>query len=234
MGQSPAFGGWAVVILRKSEKNARLTELLKDRIQVMDPIKRYFEKRYQHRKLSWLTPFFGLRTDERRNALKRWFPNCDGLEILDVGCGDGTLIESLINESALRVRVEDIAISGLKEASSRLIGKSEIVESIVSDAHRPGDRSKYDLVLAIGVFDYSNDWPELLRSLLGRTRSVLIVDFPKAINFHTFLRHLWLQVNGIRLQAITRRQLDSLFEAVGVNAETIELSYNWMSKLSRE
>ena len=201
---------------------------------MMDQIKLYFEERYQHRKMNLLTPFFRLRADERQNAIKRWFPPCSGLEILDVGCGDGELIASLINETALRVRVEDLVGSAVKEASSRLIGKSEIIEGIVANAHKHSDRSKYDLVLAIGVSDYSSDWPELLHSLLDRTRGVLIVDFPKATTVHTFLRHLWLQVHGIRLQASTRRRLDRLFEAVGVNSETIELSYNWISKLWRK
>lgn len=198
---------------------------------VTDPIKLYFEKRHKYQKISKLIPFFGLRADERRVTIQEWFPCCDGLEILDAGCGDGTLIESVINGTALRIRVEDLVSSAVKKASSKLIGKSVIVEGIVDNASRPADKSKYDLVLAIGIFDYCYDWPELLNSLLGRTRGELIVDFPKTNTIHTILRYLWLRVHGIQLQATNRHRLNRLFDSVGVNAKTIELSYNWISKI---
>ena len=91
-------------------------------------MQKYFEKSNSVRS-SWLGKFiFKLREDERVNVIKRWIHEFEGCEILDAGCGDGSLLKKILSGPVRRLRLEDNVPSQLYKAREQLQDQAEYVE----------------------------------------------------------------------------------------------------------
>lgn len=213
--------------------NSQLSVLLKNGVVMPQAyrVQKYFEKSNSVRS-NWIGKFiFKLREDERVNVIKRWIHDREECEILDAGCGDGSLLKKVLSGSVRRLRLEDNAPSQLYKAQKQLQDQAEYVETSINDFRESCDHSRYDIVLAIGVFDYFPHWPIVLKGLLKRTKGMLIVDFPKSNSIYVFFRWLWLSLNQIELYSVSRRDLCRMFDKCGIEAKITELSYNWIAKI---
>lgn len=194
-------------------------------------LRQYFEKRYPLRGGTLWAPLFRQGESLRLQRLKSWVPNWEKLEVLDAGCGDGAFLKNLLQGRPARLRLEDIVESWTDMARERLLDCADSIETATIDVRDTDDSSTYDVVLALGVFDYSADWPGLMASLLRRCRGMLLVDFPKSGTWHSVLRRNWLRLQGVTLHSARREELDTLMTHVGVTAHIEDLPIQWIARI---
>ena len=115
----------------------------------------------------------------------------------------------------------------------KLLHKADVIEGVVTDVLETNDSRLYDVILAIGLFDYCTDWYVMLNKLLNRTKGILIADFPKTGTLHNFMRHIWLGLRHVKLYSAYKKDLEKLFTRCCVQAEIIELPLNWMVKIRK-
>jgi len=103
-----------------------------------------------------------------------------GKTVLDVGCGSGRYTVEFARRGAARVVGVDYAAGML--ALARQYATTEGVADRCE--FREGDFStealdeRFDVAIAIGVFDYQDQPVEFLRKLAGRSRGRVIASFP--------------------------------------------------------
>jgi trans-aconitate methyltransferase len=158
-------------------------------------------------------------------------PEWDGLAVLDAGCGDGAFMHDLLHGHPAYVRLEDFVQSWTVMAYGRLLQDADRVEAVTADVRTVDDATLYDVVLALGVFDYDSDWPGLLHRLMCRSKGIVVADFPRAGTLHSWVRQIWLGAHGINLQSTNRKRLDLLFERVGASAQVEELPLQWIARI---
>lgn len=197
-----------------------------------NPVQDYFSNKYPDRSNARSRLF---RRDEsaRLNTVQNWIPHCEGLNVFDFGCGDGVFLSKLIDGAANIIRIEDIVESNVMEAQKRLAHKAEKLEIVVADFPHSINNSLYDVILAIGVFDYHDDWSKLLNALLDLTvdGGMLIVDFPKSRTLHSLLRKYWLALNKVKYNCVNREELGKLINSMKLHSEIVELDLNWMARI---
>ncbi len=96
----------------------------------------------------------------------------DGMRVLDLGCGWGSLSLWLAEQypNASIVGVSNSASQRewiLGEAARRGLGNVEIVTADVNDYGLDGDRLRFDRVMSIEMFEHMRNWHELLRRVAG-------------------------------------------------------------------
>jgi 2-polyprenyl-3-methyl-5-hydroxy-6-metoxy-1,4-benzoquinol methylase len=190
-------------------------------------IARYFS-RYPERGGRLSSKVFRRGESERFELLYQWMPNCDGLSVLDAGCGDGAFLRRLLRGHPAQIRLEDIVPKWVADASKTLRDSAGVIEPVVTDIRLAKDAAHYDIVLALGIFDYVGNWPDVLRQLIARSRGTLFADFPKCGTIHSWLRRVWLRLHGIRLHAANRREIDSIVNTPGVAVDLVELPLEWV------
>lgn len=169
-----------------------------------DALQRYFGKRYPNRD-QWLgANVFRAGETARRQIVGRSLPELDGLDVLDVGCGDGAFLASIVRGRPRLLRLEDLIADSVEAAHHRLSDRAERIEVGVVDSANADCEQGFDIVMAIGVTDYQPNWIRFVDQLLRRTKGRLIVDIPRTDDVRNQLRRLWLWLHGITLQTATR------------------------------
>ena len=228
-------------LIQGREINRRLRNLNKFKSQiVLDPasqknnIQRYFANRYPGRS-PMLNVFFRRGEPERLNAVQRWIPYCEGLNILDVGCGDGVFLSKAIHGVANFLRIEDFVESEIMKARNVLANKTDDLEMVVADFRNSINKSRYDVVLAFGLLDYYRDWDILIKKLLDLTddEGILIIDIPKSDNLHSFIRKIWLACNNVKYYRANKTELNRFIDKIQSKTEIIELSMHWMIRINK-
>jgi 2-polyprenyl-3-methyl-5-hydroxy-6-metoxy-1,4-benzoquinol methylase len=105
-----------------------------------------------------------------------------GGAILDIGCGSGVYSIELARRGARRVLGLDFSEPMLEIArrSARAAGVGEAVEFRRGEflAHDFGDE-RFDVTIAMGVFDYLEEAQPFLTKMARLTRGKLLASFPK-------------------------------------------------------
>jgi SAM-dependent methyltransferase len=169
-----------------------------------DALQRYFGKRYPNRD-QWLgAKVFRAGETARRQIVGRSLPELDGLDVLDVGCGDGDFLASIVRGRPRLLRLEDLIPDSVETAHHRLSDCAEHIEVGVVDSANADCEQRFDIVMAIGVTDYQQNWIRFVAQLLRRTKGRLIVDVPRTDDVRNQLRRLWLWLHGLTLQTATQ------------------------------
>jgi hypothetical protein len=193
-------------------------------------VRSYFSRSYPDRS-SALARVFRRREDERQRLLRSWLPDCDGLDVLDAGAGDGLFLAGALRGKPAFLRLEDLVAANLRRAEERLRQRTAAIDACVTDVRDAAEPRRYDVVVAMGISDYVRDWEHLLEVLLRRTGDVLILDFPRADTLHRLARRTWLAMHGVALHASSRKRLDALLAPFGHANDVAALSYNWVVRL---
>jgi 2-polyprenyl-3-methyl-5-hydroxy-6-metoxy-1,4-benzoquinol methylase len=117
--------------------------------------------------------------------------------ILDVGCGSGRFAVDLAVRGA-EVTGLDFAEGMLTLARQRAEteGVADRCEFLNEDFLAWDPRRHFDLVLAMGVFDYVKDAAPLLSKMTKVTRRTLIASFPRRVHPLVPVRMARLRLNG--------------------------------------
>jgi 2-polyprenyl-3-methyl-5-hydroxy-6-metoxy-1,4-benzoquinol methylase len=102
--------------------------------------------------------------------------------VLDIGCGSGVYSIELARRGARRVLGIDFSESmlAIARASAKKIGVAERIEFVRDEflGHDFGDE-RFDVSIAMGVFDYLEDPGPFLTKMSRLTRGTLLASFPK-------------------------------------------------------
>jgi SAM-dependent methyltransferase len=136
--------------------------------------------------------------------------------VLDIGCGSARIAEPLLEGGASEYVGIDFAPPMLELARRRLEGfadRTTLIEADFLDAPLTGT---FDLVLALGVFDYVAEPEPAVRRIAGLTAGSAVATFPRWSWIRGPLRHLRYEVLlNCPIYDYTVRELRFLFGAAG-------------------
>ena len=140
-----------------------------------------------------------------------------GAKICDVGCGSGRFVTALAKKGAAQVTGVDIAPNMLAmarklSAEKEVAGVCRFIQSDVLDWRT---EDQFDLVIAIGFWDYITDPLPRLRLIRNLTSGRFLSAWPRFWTWRMPIRKSRLTVLGCPVYFFTRRQVYKLLEQSG-------------------
>ena len=136
--------------------------------------------------------------------------------VLDVGCGSGRYISALAEAGVQRLVGIDLSHEMLELArrqTCHLTGaRSELIQSDFSE-WSPGE--EFDLIVAMGFFDYADDAAAVLRKMRGACRGSVIASFPSFHWLRTPLRRIRYRMKKCPLYFYQAEQIEQLGHEAG-------------------
>jgi len=147
-----------------------------------------------------------------------------GLEVLDVGCGSGRFSVAAAKAGAREVWGIDFAEKMLKmarELADRR-GVGESCRFLAADFMNYEFDRRFDVTLAIGLFDYVADCAPFLRKMRRLSRKKVIATFPRRWTWRAPVRKVRLSLHGCPVYFFTRAQVERLMTQAGFQCSTVE------------
>jgi SAM-dependent methyltransferase len=138
-------------------------------------------------------------------------------EVLDVGCGPGRVAEAVLEAGAARYVGIDFSAGMLELARGRLDGRDR-VELIQGDFLEADVPERFDIVLALGLFDYVDDPARAAAWLRAHCSSTLVASFPRWEWVKAPLRHLYYRLYGCRLFEYNEAGVENLLRGAGFSS----------------
>jgi len=143
--------------------------------------------------------------------------------VLDVGGGSGRVGELLLEQGASRYVDVDLSDTMLGLARERLDRFGDRVELVQADFLTAPLEGPFDLVLALGYFDYVEDAGRHLRRMRELCRSDVVASFPRWTWTKGPVRRLRYEViNNCPIFNYTERELRFLFGGAGFSRVLIK------------
>jgi SAM-dependent methyltransferase len=135
--------------------------------------------------------------------------------VLDVGCGPGRVAEAVLDAGASAYVGIDLSPRMLELARERL-ERFDDVELIGGDFLRADVRGRFDVVLALGLFDYLAEPAPAAAWLHARCSSVLVASFTRRDWLKAPVRHLRYELlHGCPVFDYTEARAEALLRAAG-------------------
>lgn len=155
--------------------------------------------------------------------------------VLDLGGGSGR-IAILLAEKGARVTNLDYSIQMIELAKKHLEkynnekGSNLEIEMICSDFMKDfKDQRKFDIILALGVFDYLENPLPFLEKMKNYTIEKMIASFPARFAFQTPLRKIWLLTRKCPVYFYTKKDLQKMYDSLKTkNYKIIELTAGYL------
>ena len=142
--------------------------------------------------------------------------------VLDVGCGSGRVAEVLLEAGTSRYTGVDFSGPMLELAAARLARFDDRTELIEGDFMAVDLQGPFDLVVALGVFDYIADPVPFVRRMATFGNAVA-VSFPKWTWVKGPIRKLRYEIiNSCPIFDYTKREIEYLFRGNGFDRVKIE------------
>ena len=134
--------------------------------------------------------------------------------VLDLGCGSGRVGEAVLEAGAAAYVGVDLSPRMLELARERLsrFDDVELLEGDVAEAALDGT---YDLVLALGLFEYLDDPARAVSWMRARCSSTLVASFTRWDWLKGPPRHLHYGVRRLRIADFTEESAAALLAAGG-------------------
>jgi len=148
--------------------------------------------------------------------------------ILDIGCGSGR-ISFLLSKEGAEVTGIDYSEKMIELAKERLEKEVNLnIDFFQSDFMKDfSENKKYDVSLAIGVFDYVQDPLPILSKMRRITKNKFVSSFPAKFNFFAPLRKVWLSSRNCPVYFYTEQKIKQIFSEVGINdIKIVKLPYD--------
>jgi SAM-dependent methyltransferase len=139
-------------------------------------------------------------------------------DVLDVGCGPGRVAEAVLDAGAMTYVGIDVSPEMLALARRRLASHDR-VELLEGDFLSLTLESTFDVVLALGLFDYVAEPVRAAAWLRARCGSTLVASFASWDWFKGPLRHLhYRAVHGLPIFDYTEERAEELLLGAGFSA----------------
>jgi 2-polyprenyl-3-methyl-5-hydroxy-6-metoxy-1,4-benzoquinol methylase len=181
-----------------------------------------FDAIYSHRKAAlanWLDRVFRRDIYERfQFAVDRSQPIA-GQTVLDLGCGSGRYAVTFAEAGASHVLGIDIAPQMLELARNLAAeqGVAARCEFQHNDVLGLDVSSPFDIILAIGLFDYIRDPVPALRRIREMTAGRAIISFPRLLTWRVIPRKMRLTLRGCEVYFYTRAAIRTYLTEAGLD-----------------
>jgi 2-polyprenyl-3-methyl-5-hydroxy-6-metoxy-1,4-benzoquinol methylase len=148
----------------------------------------------------------------------------NGKSVCDLGCGTGRYLIAYAQSGAQRVLGIDGAPSMVQQAScliqeARLQGKAEVQKYPILNCP---ENEVFDISIAVGVFDYTQDPAPILEKIRKITASRFLSTIPRYWTYRMPIRRVRLGLLGCPVYFYTAKQIRALHEKAGFTCERIE------------
>ena len=144
--------------------------------------------------------------------------------VCDIGCGSGRFVTALARRGA-RVTGLDFAPSMLRMASDLVKeqGVADRCRFVLSDILDWHTNEQFDLVIAIGFWDYVADPLQRLKVIRSITRDRFLSAWPRAGTLRSSVRKMRLDMAGCPVYFWTRQQVDDYLTQAGFVVRSCEI-----------
>lgn len=139
--------------------------------------------------------------------------------IIDIGCGSGRLCYLLAKENASKVVGVDYSqqmIDIAKEFVKNKGHEEKIQFECVDFFTKYQTNEKFNISIALGVFDYLQFPEKFLEKMKSVTKGKIIASFPARYAFQAPIRRVWLYTRKCPVYFYTESQLQKIYEGVGL------------------
>jgi ubiquinone/menaquinone biosynthesis C-methylase UbiE len=164
-----------------------------------NPVQAYFDRAAldfdsiyggKNRLGSWMDRLFRKDMHERFRLTFETLGEVAGKKVIDIGCGSGRYSVEFAKRGAALVTGIDFAPEMVRIAKQNadFQGVGEYCHFMVGDFFKMGFDRKFDISLAIGVFDYVDQPGVFLEKMRAVTKEWLILSFPSQSLLRTPIR----------------------------------------------
>ena len=141
-----------------------------------------------------------------------------GARILDVGCGPGRYVLAYAQLGAAQVVGIDVAEGMIKlaEKHAQAAGLADRCQFICGDFLTTDFADRFDVVLAVGVFDYLCTAEPFLRRMVELAEGRVIVTFPGRSVLRMWLRRLRYAVRGVPVHFYRKDEVEALAQVTDI------------------
>ncbi len=142
-----------------------------------------------------------------------------GKEVLDIGCGSGRYAVEYAKRGASRVIGIDLS-SDMLDLARGLAAREGVVAQC---EFRQGDfatldfAERFDIVLAMGVFDYIEAPHAFLRKMTQVSRGLVIASFPGKSSVRMYFRRLRYRLRNCPVFFYSQSELEEIVRSAGLS-----------------
>jgi predicted RNA methylase len=153
-----------------------------------------------------------------------------GKSIVDIGCGSGRFVTTFAKNGAARVTGVDVAPEMLNLARNLVAadGVADACDFQLADVLNWKADRKFDISIAIGLWDYIADPPERLRIIRGFTGEKFLSAWPRFWTWRMPIRKVRLTLEGCPVYFFRKPQVYKMLRDAGfriVSCETVGKLY---------
>ena len=159
---------------------------------------------------------------ERMNITLETASETGAGSILDVGCGSGRIAIPLALRTSARVVGIDTSprMIEMARAGAAAAGAGDRCDFRVGDIFSVDLGERYDMSIAIGLFDYIFEPVPILERMAFLTGGDVVASFPRR-NFRAVIRKIRLKICGCPVRFYSRERVVSLFHEAGLRVTSL-------------
>lgn len=169
--------------------------------------------------MRWLNRNFRSDIAERFLATLDCAAEVQADSVLDVGCGPGRYIAALADLGVHRLVGIDVSVAMLHLARSLTLPYRDAnMEFVLADFDRWQSDETFDMVVAMGLFDYIADPIATLRKMRAHVKKCVIASFPSRHWFRTPFRKWRYKIRNCPVYFYDRESVEALAWEAGFTA----------------
>lgn len=126
-------------------------------------------------------------SESETNFIKKEIPNDHAIDILDLGIGNGRILEAIDERSNKNSKIYGLDISSkmVEYCKKKFSGNEKIKDLEVLESNQNADlfNRKFDLITSIRVIKYNKNWKEMLMQLFSLLNNggIIIFSMPNRV-----------------------------------------------------